>query len=555
MALIMSTETSAGSSTSESTPLIGHPTHKISTFRFVVLLFSLYFGVFLAAVDSTVVSTLLASIASDLKVLDSVSWVATAYLVAYSAFQPLYGKLSDIYGRKAVLMVSIIIFGIGCWVCSIGSTMHPLVVGRLLSGVGAGGMLSMSTITVSDYVPSRQRGIYQGFGNIAFGTGAATGGLFGSAAQAYKGWRFAFSAQVPLALVAFLIVATIMEEKKPTHEVVETEGDHVVYRNSFERVDLVGSVTLASAVCLFMLGVTTGGNQFPWASWQVLAFFLGTILMLTLFVHWETTKAVEPVMPIWLLTRRTVLSACLTNFFCTGLTYSLIYYVPIFLTARYNLTPTQISQRIIANFVGVSTGSLGSGIIMHKTGKYWWLGLYSCIGTLFASVMFLAIPFLPETIGGTAWYQDLSFFVLGLNYAAMLTISLVALIASSPENQATATSAQYTFRGAGSSVTISLAASIFSNVLKWDLHKRIVGPGASKIIRKVSKSVEAIREAPKRLQPDIIHSYTSAATAVFILCVVCGIIGAICTGYGEEHALQHDVSRGENDQGAEEIQP
>lgn len=536
----------------EDTPLLSRKqdnsllanTQGLSHIDFFLLLCALYSGVVLAALDATVVSTLMAHIASDLKALDNISWVATGYTVSYSAFQPLYGKLSDIFGRKKIMVFSTIVFGVGCQICGMANGLPVLVAGRFISGIGAGGMLSTSTITVSDYVPLRSRGVFQGIGNISFGTGASMGGIFGSWATGFGNWRYAFTLQVPLTLAALVIMIWRVRDKKADDSEIVTSNvhaDHVVHRNSFERVDFFGSLLLVLTLMCFMFSVTMGG-QLGWSSFTIIGGFIGSVIAGSFFYYWEVNVAVEPVLPIDILMHRTVISACLTNFFCSAMVFGVLYYSPIVMTALFDYTYTTLGRLLIANFAGVAIGSVGSGIYMKRTGRYYKMNLSSIAFMVVGLIMFYLMPTLRESIGKSVIYQSLSLFLNGLGYAIMLTVSLIALIAAvPPESQATSTSAQYTFRGAGSSVGISLAAAMFQHSLHSALVKNVTGKHAKEIIEQVTRSVEVIRQMPKKYQPAIIESYAYAGQNVFLLGLGISVFSLIAAACTEEHSLErHD---------------
>lgn len=530
---------------SERTPLVGRSSDStdVPVKRLVILLASLYSGVILAAMDTTIVTTLLGHIASDLRALDNISWVATGYTVAYSAFQPLYGKISDIFGRKLVSVNCTLIFSAGCLMCGIAHGLPMLIAGRFVSGIGAGGMLSMSTITVSDYIPLRKRGIFQGIGNICFGSGAALGGLFGGWLTSIGGWRLAFKAQVPLAVVcALAIYYAVIDKRANDSEIMPGEGGvgHPIKRNSFERIDFVGSFALVSTLLLFMVGTTTGGNQFPWFSAPIALFFIGSVAMLYIFYFWESQKAIEPVIPLEIICHRTVMSACLTNFFGSALAYSFLYYGPLFLQAVYGYEYIDVSRCIMINFVGVASGSLGSGLYMRHTGKYWMAGIIASVSMLVSSAMFSAGSLFWFQLTTKHWYQWLAFLIQGAGYASMLTITLIALIAAvTPELQATTTAAQYTFRGAGSSIGISASAAVLQNVLVGQLTGRLPESGEkAKIIFDLTKSVEAIKDVPKKYLPAVIASYKTVESAVFALVSAFALACIVTSIMQGEHVLE-----------------
>lgn len=547
----------------------------LSQFQYIMVMFSLYFGVYLAALDGTVVSTLLSHIASDLNELSNISWVATSYLVSYSAFQPLYGKISDIFGRKTVLIFCNSMFAIGCAICGTSHTLGVLVLGRFVSGVGAGGLLSLSTIAISDYVPLRKRGIYQGINNVAFGIGAATGGVFGGLATTVGGWRLAFSAQVPLCIVGIVCIYKFLEDKKvPADAMVETDVNVLdeemriqslqnrrrksaarrpsvpIARNSLQRIDFVGSITLVASLLLFMLAVNTGGNQLPWSSPYIILCFVLSTVVLGVFVYWELYRAVEPILPIKILLHRTIISACLTNFFAAGTNYSFLFYSPLYLTAAYDFNYNKVARRLIANFIGVALGSLLAGVYMARTGKYYGLGILATTVLLLGTGMFAIMPWLSDEIASSVLYTSAAYLISGMGYTATLTTCLTALIAAVPSKfQAMTTSAQYTFRGTGSSIGTALSASTFENMLHLQLVKNVKGSHADKIIEKVSHSVEQIRKVPAKYLKDVLWSYKMAGASVFGLCIIMMVFGTISNAAQQVHDITHD-----EDQVMEDIQ-
>ncbi|ANB12563.1 Vba1p [Sugiyamaella lignohabitans] len=560
---------SGGESSSSSTVNENVDTGKppISGLRFVVVCLSLYFGVFVAALDGTVVTSLLSHIASDLNELPRISWIATGYLVACAAFQPLYGKLSDIFGRKDVLMFCNIAFGAGCLMCGYSNSFVSLVLGRIISGVGGGGMLSLSTIALSDLVSLRQRGVYQGFGNIAFGIGAGVGGIFGGIVTSRYGWRMAFNSQVPAVLISSLLVAVFTPQTRPTtnelvpvqegsaiedayetehHISANTESHNVKYvkKNNLSRVDFSGSFTLVSSLIFLMLAISTGGRQFPWTHPFIVGCFATAFFFVGLFVYIELKVAKEPVLPLQLFTHRTIVASATTNMFMTMSVYGVLFFVPVCLTSVYDMNPTQVGQRLISNFVGVALGSFGAGLYMKSTGKYYTLGILAPL----LYIVGITVICLPSFLSVTLW-QHVSLFINGTGYAAMLTVTLLALIAAVPhEFQAVTTSIQYAFRGIGSTLGVSIASSIFQNTLASQLRTSVTGPDAEQVIQRVLGSVEEIRKIPIEYQPAVIASYNSACIAVFVTSLVLAVVGTITSALMEEHELHSNINRDEEPQ-------
>jgi MFS family permease len=179
---------------------------ELSTRRLVVTLGSIYVGVFLGALDSTVIATLSAPISNSFNSLSLLSWLASAYLIANSACQPLSGRLTDIFSRRTGLVVSNIFFAAGNLICGLASTEWAMIAGRVVAGIGGGGLMAISTFVASDLVPLRRRGLVQGIGNVCFGSGAGLGGIFGGWVNGSWGWRVAFLSQVPVVVVSGTLV-------------------------------------------------------------------------------------------------------------------------------------------------------------------------------------------------------------------------------------------------------------------------------------------------------------------------------------------------------------
>lgn len=204
--------------------------------------------------DTTIVATLTVPISSSFHSLSLLSWLATAYLVSNAAFQPISGRLTDIYSRRAGLIFSNIFFAAGNLVCGLAKDEWVILLGRIVSGIGGGGLTAISTFVTSDLVPLRKRGVWQGIGNICYGAGGGLGGVFGGWINDTLGWRWAFLIQVPFVVVSCVLVALTL--KVPVKE-SDTAG-------KLKRVDFLGAVTLIMTLVTFLLGLNTGGNQVPW---------------------------------------------------------------------------------------------------------------------------------------------------------------------------------------------------------------------------------------------------------------------------------------------------
>jgi MFS family permease len=274
--------------------------------RLVLVLGTIWVGVFLGALDSTIIATLSAPISTSFNSLSLLSWLASAYLIANAACQPISGRLTDIFSRRSGLVVSNILFGAGNLMCGLATSEWTMIAGRAVAGMGGGGLMAIATFVGSDLVPLRKRGIMQGIGNILYGSGAGVGGLFGGWVNDTWGWRMAFIAQVPFIAVSAVLVYFYVDIPSKQSK-----------KSRLSRVDFPGAFTLVISLILLLLGLNSGGNVVPWSHPLVLTTLPLSVVALVAFIWIEARWAKEPMIPVKLLLNRTVAAACMTNWFST----------------------------------------------------------------------------------------------------------------------------------------------------------------------------------------------------------------------------------------------
>lgn len=502
---------------------------------------SLFMASFLAALDTTVVTTLLSLIASDLNAVSNISWIATAYLLSCSAFQPLFGKLSDIFGRKILLILCSTFFAVGCAICATDSLMM-LVFGRFVTGLGGSGLTTLGTITMSDLIPLRERGLYQGMANVFFGLGSACGGIMGGYVADALGWRYVFTLQVPLAVIVGLSIwwFLVLPEGSPG---LGAKGSE--FKEKLNRVDFQGSFFLVSALICILLAASLGGREIAYTSNVFIGLVVGSIFLLGGFAYTEAYVSAEPIIPIELLTERTILASSLTNWFYTMAVFTYMYYIPLYYTAVMNFSATENGKRYIPNFFAVSLGSVGAGFYMKKTGRYYKLAVVIGLVSIWGVWRIYCIT--PDI---SIFSQYTLLLPSGFGYACMLTITLLSLIAAVPvEYQACTTSIQYTFRATGSTLGISIASAIFQNILKQKLSSKIHAliPDdfnyAESIIAKALENTNYSSEAPELVKEAIRASYGLGCKGAFAFSLATIILGYISSLFIKEHALHTSMNR------------
>ncbi|KAI9925211.1 hypothetical protein ASPWEDRAFT_164322 [Aspergillus wentii DTO 134E9] len=499
-----------------------------STKELLLVLGSIWLGVFLAALDTTIVATLTGPISSSFNSLSLLSWLAASYLISNAAFQPLSGKLTDIYSRRTGLIFSNIFFAAGNLICGLANSEWQIVLGRIIAGIGGGGLLAIATFVTSDLIPLRKRGVWQGIGNICYGAGSGLGGVFGGFINDTLGWRWAFLIQVPFIVVSCLLVVF-------TVKVPVKESD----ASKLKRIDFLGAITLLITLVLFLLGLNAGGSQVSWTHPLVLTSLPLSVVFLGIFIYIEANVASEPVIPVRLLLDRTVASACHTNWFSTMVIFGLLFYLPLYFQVQ-GLSATDAGVRLIPYAVGTSLGSLGCGVIMRASGRYRLLNLTSVsflvLATITISTMTLSTP---------GWVPFIYLFLLGLAYGSMLTITLVALISAvDHQHHAVVTSASYAFRSTGSTIGIAIASAVFQNLFKSELWSRFGDRDhAQEIISRIRDSLDEIAKLPSDWKYGVLDAYMDSLRAVFLTLFGLGVLGALASLAMREHKLHSNLSR------------
>ncbi|KAK4155948.1 hypothetical protein C8A00DRAFT_13080 [Chaetomidium leptoderma] len=512
----------------ESTPL---PTTPLSPARLWLTLSATYVGVFLGAVDSSIMATLSAPIASEFRSLSLLSWLATAYLIANATFQPLSGRLTDIFGRGPGLVFSNAMFALGNLVCGLAGGEGTMILGRVVAGVGGGGLMSISTFLASDLVPLKKRGVVQGVGNIAHGSGAMLGGVLGGFINDTSpwGWRLAFLIQVPVIMASGLLVWYLVDVPPK-----------VSNKSLLARIDFAGSFLTVGFLVLLLLGLNAGGNLVPWTDPLVLTTIPLGVAMLVALVWWES-RAEQPIIPVRLLLDRTVLTACITNFLCTMVMMMILYYVPLYLQVLGH-TATQAGLRILTSSLGVSVSSIGCGLIMKRTGKY--VGLGIAVLSIYTVAVFLVATLDDEAPN---WVPFVSMALLGVGYAGMLTVTLLACIAAVDHtHQAVITSATYAFRAVGATLGITVASAVYQNILKarlWDRFGDL--PGAADEIERIRDDLGEIASLPEGWYEGVIQSFMEAFRGVWLTALALTVAALISVSLMKQHKLHSNLARQE----------
>ncbi|MEU2305814.1 MFS transporter [Streptomyces misionensis] len=433
---------------SASPPLAGRLTHR----QIMTILSGLMLGMFLAALDQTIVSTSIRTIADDLHGLSAQAWVTTAYLITSTISTPLYGKLSDLYGRKPFFLAAITIFVVGSAACSFATSMNELSAFRAFQGVGAGGLMSLALAIIGDIVPPRERARYQGYMLAMFGSSSVLGPLIGgflagrSSILAISGWRWVFLVNVPVGIIALFVVAKVLN-------LPHTRREH--------RIDWWGAVTIAVGVVPLLL-VAEQGQSWGWTSARAYLCYAVGVVGLLAWVLVERAMGDEALIPMRLF-RSSVFSkmSLLSVLIGMGM-FGGMMMVPLYLQIVKGVSPTKSGLLMLPLMVGMIAGTIVVGRIISKTGKY---KIFPIIGTMLLIAAMLLFHYrvqwdspLPETMA----YMAL--FGLGLS-GCMQILTLAVQNSVEPKDMGVATASATFFRQMGGTAGTAVFLSVlFSTV-------------------------------------------------------------------------------------------
>lgn len=469
-------------------------------------------GIFLSAADQTIIISCYGKIGSDLKSLENTSWVATAYFLTLSSFQPLYGKMSDIFGRKSCLLFGYAVFGLGCLWCGLARNMNELIAARAFAGIGGGGMTTVVSIIMSDIVPLRERGTWQGIINIIYALGAGCGAPLGGLLADRVSWRWAFLAQAPMCAAAFLSVALVL--KLPKQEYSD-------WKTKLRRIDFLGAFVLVAAIFLLLLGLDRGSN-YSWSAPITITSLCISFPLSFLFIFVELNLAAEPFAPGRIVFQKSLVACYLCNFFGFGGWMTALFYIPLFYQAVDGFSATQAGVRLLPNVIAAVSGSLFGGLFMQRMGKYYWLTVLaystSTLGTL---MIILCTGLVVNNTYGISVGLVLGGFFTGIG----TTTTLIGLIANAaPEDQAIATACSYLFRSLGSVVILSLTASVVQQSLMGQLRDHLNSEkDAEEIVKRVRESLDYVKTLEPAVREAVRQCFASSTRNGFgfILGIAC----------------------------------
>lgn len=489
----------------------------------LVVFVGLMLVLLMAALDQTIVSTALPTIVGDLGGLSHISWVVTAYLLAQTAVTPVYGKLGDLYGRKVVLQVALVVFLIGSALCGAAQNLTELIVFRGLQGLGGGGLMVGTMAAIGDVVPPRDRGRYQGIFGAVFGLASVIGPLLGGLFTTSISWRAIFYVNLPIGVIAFgVLAATLPSRREETHH----------------RIDYLGAGLLAAALSAIVLLSTLGGNSYPWGSPTIIGLGVLAVILLIAFVFVER-RAAEPVLPPRLFRDRVFTVTGAIGLVVGFALFGSVTYLPLFLQVVLGASPTGSGLQILPLMGGLLVTSIASGQIISRTGRY---KPFPIAGTAVMVVGLLLLSTLgPHTTRLTA---SLFMFVLGLGLGMVMQVLVLAVQnAVDYRDLGVATSGATLFRSIGGCVGTAVVGSIFSNRLSAEL-SAVLPRSAGSLGTGAGLNTAALKRLPPAIHSAYLTAFTNALSTVFMVAAGVAAVAFLLSWALEQRPLRDTVAAG-----------
>ena len=439
----------------------------------------------LASLDQTIVGTAMPRIITDLQGFDRYAWVTTAYLLTSTVMVPIYGKLSDIFGRKPIFLIGVVLFLIGSAASGASQTMNQLIAFRAFQGLGAAALMPIAIAVVGDLFTPRERGKWQGLTGGVFGLSSILGPTVGGWITDNSTWRWVFYVNLPIGIAALLVLIFLMPSlrSKNTGKV---------------SIDYLGAALLILGTVPLLLGFTWAGTQYAWLSWQVLSMFIGAVVFLTLFILYEARlerQKAQPIIAPSLFTNRIFTVSVLITMITSMGMFGSILFLPLYAQGVLGISATNSGLLLSPMMLSLVFSSIISGQLVSRFGKYKWIAFVGMAITIAGSLLLLRLD-----VNSTSTDLIIAMIVLGLGLGFSMSLYTVIVQNALPKIIGQATSALTFFRSIGATIAVAAMGSILTSSYVPAFHNAI--PAQVKAI--IPAKVLSVFDNPNvLLSPDI----------------------------------------------------
>ncbi|KAK3326031.1 major facilitator superfamily domain-containing protein [Apodospora peruviana] len=488
-------------------------------------------NVFLYGFDGTITAATYAVISSEFDAANTASWLTTSYLITSTAFQPLYGRVSDIFGRRVCFFISTVTFALGCLGCGVAGNIVLLNCMRALTGFGGGGLMTMATVINSDMIPFRRRGMYQAMQNGMFGFGAICGASFGGflADASGIGWRACFLLQVPISAFALLVGALVIKNPQGGFDLGQS------FRDTWARVDFSGAFLLVAAISIQLVGLSLGGNELPWSSPWVIASLLGSGVLFAVFLVVEARTSAIPMIPLRMLRGRLPVATQFANICCGLSAYAYLFTLPIFFQVVLLDSAKAAGFRLAIPSLATPLGGLVAGIVMSRWGKLISLVRGGALLMVLGNALVTSLGF-----EDARWKYLVYIFPAnlgqGIVYPGLLFTGLATFQHS---DHAVSASVTYLIRSIGSVLGVAMVSSIVQTTLSIRLPDALGDtPHKWRLIDEIRHSVTAIKTLPPDIQLKARLVYYDALRYSFAASTIVAALGVLAALFANGRGLR-----------------
>ncbi|MFY0543616.1 MDR family MFS transporter [Brevibacillus sp. H7] len=474
---------------------------------------ALMLGMLLGALDMTIVSTAMPQIIAELGGLTYYSWVFSAYMLTSTIFVPLFGKLSDLFGRRLIYQIGLGLFMLGSALCGFSTTIVELIVYRALQGVGAAALMPIAIVIVGDLYPPEQRGKIQGVFGAVFGLASVAGPALGGFITDYLSWEWTFWINLPFGLAAMAVIAYALKESK---------GEGKRY------VDYTGAALLMGGMTALLLGLIMGGVEYPWNSWQIYGLFAASVIMTGLFLFVQT-KVPEPLLPLTLFQNRIVSVSAVLGFLLGAAMFAAVSYIPLYVQGVIGVSASLAGYILTPLMLSMIASSIISGRMITKV-SYRAIVLYGMI-VMSASFYLLSLV----QVDTPMWQVIVCMVMIGLGMGPMNPVLNIAVQSTvDAATRGIATSSLAFFRSIGGTVGVTVMGVFLNHELSAQLQKVVahVPPQLASQLEKFTDpqlllNQDVRGQIPQELLVLLQQALTVSINHVFLVALAITAIGII----------------------------